>query len=67
MSRGQLGPSDIWWRGWLHKSDGSWYQGGYSYDGTAGLSVSLEEGVYGGTPEHAQDNSGGSWRNEEYH
>jgi hypothetical protein len=67
MSRGALGPSYIWWRGWLKQSGGGWYQGGYSYDGTSGEGVALEQGVIYNTNEHAQDNDGGSWRNEEYH
>ena len=67
MSRGALGPSYIYWRGWLKQSGGGYYNGGYNYDGTNGVGVPLEQGVLYGTPEHAQDNSGGSWRNEEYH
>lgn len=67
MSRGNLGPSYQYWRGWLKQSSGGWYTNGYHYDGTSGVGVLLESDVQATTYEHAQVSSSSSWRNQEYH
>ncbi len=66
MSRGNLGPSYVNWRGWLKHGSGGYTTNGWHYDGTSGVGVVLASGVLYTTLEHAQVQTN-SWRNQEYH